>query len=460
MNCKAGDRIEGFRLLRKCGTGAYGTVFLAESLVTGRRFALKIISGNDRFSRRELQGITQYMRICPQSPLMQIYYAGEYQDSFYYVMDPADNLNGESAEYLPDTLENRMKRQGRVDPEALLRIAREIEERLRFLHGKGLLHRDIKPGNILFINGEAVPGDIGLLTGQPGSTLAGTPGFLSPDAAAGLRPFAPQDDFYSLGKTLYCALTGFPPEKYPAFPPDLSLKKCAPVITLYNAWCAGKCAPVPPGKSRWKNWIRAGILLSMAAAAAAAGILFYPGRTPGTGPTPPTHSENTLKKNDFCSVREALESAETLLAGHVPPPGFAELRPRLEEERDRLMRLRFQQEVAACKLPVSPEDRERAARDPAAASHPEFYVRVKRRDDARAAFDREHENDPVLVYFKTLDWIGGELSTLRALAQAAPQLAMTDFSEHRTLFSEACERLSKLEKQLMLLYAPDAVTKK
>ena len=186
---------------------------------------------------------------------MQIYHAGRCGDSFCYVMDAADNLNPEPADYRPDTLENRMKRDGRIAPSKLLEIAKQTEDKLRFLHQKGLLHRDIKPGNILFINGDAVPGDIGLLTGKPGSTLAGTPGFLAPEAAAGTRPFAPQDDFYALGKTLYCALTGYPPEKYPAFPPELSLSECKEVIVLYNRWCAGHCEPEPGKKSGKKIWL-------------------------------------------------------------------------------------------------------------------------------------------------------------------------------------------------------------
>ena len=157
MKYKAGDQIESYRLLRECGSGSYGTVFLAENIVTGQKAALKIIPENNLFSQRELRGIVQYMQICPRSGLMQIYHAGQCGDSFYYAMDAADNLNPYSAaDYLPDTLENRMIREGRIAPSKLLEIAKQTEEKLRILHRKGFLHRDIKPGNILFINGEAV----------------------------------------------------------------------------------------------------------------------------------------------------------------------------------------------------------------------------------------------------------------------------------------------------------------
>jgi len=442
LKYKAGDQIESYRLLHECGSGSYGTVFLAENIVTGQKAALKIIPENNLFSQRELRGIVQYMQICPRSGLMQVYHAGRCGDSFYYVMDAADNLNPEE-DYLPDTLENRMKRDGRIDPAKLLETANQTEEKLRILHRKGVLHRDIKPGNILFMNGEAVPGDIGLLTGTPGSTLAGTPGFLAPEAAAGVRPFAPQDDFYALGKTLYCALTGYSPEKYPAFPPELSLTECKEVIALYNRWCAGECGPLPEKRHRGK-YILAGIVLLVAALLFIAGSFYvkvHAGKTASPVSVP--------VRKEFCSVKEALQSAEKLVAGHVPPEGFTELRPKLEAEKKRLWILRTRRGREAYERPVPQEDLEHAARNPESAPYgAETFVRVKRSDAAVAAFDREHANDPVIDYFKTSDWIAMELNRLRHLAPM-PGLEMTDFSAERQKFAEACERLARLEREIM-----------
>ena len=442
MRFKAGDQLESYRLLQECGSGTYGTVFLAENAVTGQRTALKIIPENNLFSQRELRGIVQYMQICPRSCLMQICHAGRCGDSFFYVMDAADNLNsGPEADYLPDTLENRMKRDGRIPPQSVLTIAKQVEERLRFLHRAGFLHRDIKPGNILFLNGEAVPGDIGLVTGQPGSTLAGTPGFLSPQAAAGTRPFAPEDDFYALGKTLYCALTGYPPEKYPSFPSDLPLNECKEVVALYNRWCAGHCEPE---KKRCKRvWFRAAIFL------AAIGLLFAVRlyfRKPVA--QPPTPQPMPVRK-EFCSVKEALQSAEKMFAAHVPPAGFAELRPKLETERRRLWTERTRRSMAAHDGPVAQKELEQAARAPdSVGQDAEYYVRIKRMDEAAAAFDREQKDNPVLNYFRTAGWIAEELNRLRMLAPR-PGLEYTDFSADRKKFTEACERLAKLEREIM-----------
>jgi len=453
LKYKAGDLIESYRLLRECGSGSYGTVFLAENIVTGQKAALKIIPENNLFSQRELRGIVQYMQVCPRSGLMQIYHAGRCGDSFYYVMDAADSLDPD-ADYLPDTLENRMKREGRIAPEKLLEIAKQTEDRLRILHQKGFLHRDIKPGNILFINGEAVPGDIGLLTGTPGSTLAGTPGFLAPEAAAGVRPFAPQDDFYALGKTLYCALTGYPPDKYPAFPPDLSLKECKTVIGLYNRWCAGHCEPERKSKKKLLLW--AGTAASAICLLAAAGLFFRRDIPNPNAPQPlplpqsqPQPQPAGPVRKQFCSVKDALQSAEKRIAEHIVPQDFVKLRPKLEAEWKRLRKLRNQRGREAYHRPVSQEDLDRAIRDPNKnVSDAETYVRLKRKDEAAAAFDREHANDPVISYFQTSDWIANELNRLRALAPM-PGLEMTDFSADRQKFAEACERLARLERQIM-----------
>jgi len=437
-----GYQVESYRLLRECGSGSYGTVFLAENVVSGQKYALKIIPENNLFSQRELRGIVQYMQICPRSGLMQIYHAGRCGDSFYYVMDAADNLNSEP-EYLPDTLENRIERGGRIPPQSLLEIAKQTEERLRFLHRSGFLHRDIKPGNILFLNGEAVPGDIGLLTGKPGSTLAGTPGFLSPQAAAGTRPFTPEDDFYALGKTLYCALTGYPPEKYPAFPADLSLKECKEVITLYNRWCSGHCEPEAGRKSGKKILIIAGTVTAAICLLAVSSLVFRV----NTPPLPPPRP-NPVRK-EFCSVKEALLSAEKRFAAHVPPPGFIELRPKLEAERQRLRAERNRRSREAYQGPVSQKELEQAVKAPdLAGREAEYYVRIKHKDEAAAAFDREQENNPVLNYFRTADYLAEELNRLRMLAPM-PGLEFTDFSADRKKFEDACERLEKLERELM-----------
>ena len=233
MKYKSGDFLDSFELLNKCGSGSYGTVFLARNIISEKRIAIKILPQNSTLSVKEINGIIQYQQICPHSDLMQIYHLGKNDDCIYYVMDAADNLNCDEKDYLPDTLQNRINISGRIPPEKLRESAAQLLENLHLLHSRGLLHRDIKPGNILYINKVAKLGDVGLATAHAGNSLVGSAGFLSPEVAAGVRSFSRQDDFYALGKTLYCALTGNPPEKYPSFPADLPLKECKDIISLY-----------------------------------------------------------------------------------------------------------------------------------------------------------------------------------------------------------------------------------
>ena len=148
-------------------------------------------------------------------------------------------------------------------------------------------------------------------------------------------------------------------------------------------------------------------------------------------------------------MKEALQSAEKRIAEHVVPPEFLKLRPKLEKEKKHLWSFRTRRGREAYDRPVSQEDLERAARNPESAPYgAETFIRVKRSDAAVAAFDREHENDPVVSYFKTSDWIAGELNRLRVLAPM-PGLEMTDFSADRQKFAEACERLASLEREIM-----------
>ena len=439
MRYKNGDLIESFRLLRECGRGSCGTVFLAENVVTGRRHALKIIPDGGGFSERELRGVMNYMEFCPRSDLMQITHAGRVDGGFYYVMDAADDLSGEEEGYLPDTLENRLKRDGRLSPAAALEMAEQVEKRLCFLHAHGVLHRDIKPANILFIRGEAVPGDIGLLAEKSGATLAGTPGFISPEVAGGVRPFAPEDDFYALGKTLYCALTGFAPEKYPAFPPDLPLRECREAVRLYNRWCAGQgaCRPAAERRGRIRRVVVPALATLALTAVAAAGLRHVGLRAENPLPAP------------RAGVREALAEAERLAAANAPAEEFAKIRPRVDAERKRLLIEKAELSKTAFTRPVTNGELERAARDPRSRiMNAEDLVRLERSKAAEHAFDREHADDPVINYCEAAQEADAQLNTIRHLA-TLPQMGATDMSAQLADFAASLAKLKALEKQLI-----------
>lgn len=237
-----GDVLGDYKLLVKCGSGAYGSVFLAENELTKQQYALKIIYYGGRNYERELKGVIHYHKVCPRTSLLQIYHVGKGEDFFYYTMDAADNRR-KFGEYIPDTLSNRLKESGKLTAAETKKMFSELSENLETLHSFGLFHRDIKPDNILWISGKATLGDIGLVTDTQFTMLAGTPGFIPQEVMSGTREFEAKDDFYALGKVVYCAVTGLPVSQFPEYPDSGTLAESGEVILLYNTLCSGELEP-------------------------------------------------------------------------------------------------------------------------------------------------------------------------------------------------------------------------
>ena len=259
LNYKIGDTLGGYTLLAECGKGAYGSVFLAENTFTGQKLALKIIYKTGRNCSREAKGLIKYQTLCRHTNLLQIYHVEEKDDFFFYTMDAADNGNPDGI-YIPDTLANRLKKCDRLAPEIVREMAKGLLADLKELHQKGLFHRDIKPDNILWIDGKATLGDIGLVTDSSQTLLAGTPGFITPEVLAGTREYEGKDDFYALGKTIYCAVTGLPATQYPQFPESGTLTGTGELIQLYNKLCNGEKVEIRQSESkRCKIGYRVGI---------------------------------------------------------------------------------------------------------------------------------------------------------------------------------------------------------
>ena len=139
------ETVGAYRILQTCGRGSYGTVFLAESVLTGRRVALKILDGDHE--ARELEGLIR-CRECRHANLIRIHHIERLPDHrLYYTMDAADDRGG-GGEYVPDTLAAR----GRIPPAELIPVLNALLDGLSALHGRKLVHRDIKPENILFVD--------------------------------------------------------------------------------------------------------------------------------------------------------------------------------------------------------------------------------------------------------------------------------------------------------------------
>lgn len=228
------EEFAGYRLLKQCGRGAFGEVFLAEDMM-GHRVALKRFFGK-RVDVRELNALKRYMRIAPHPSICRIYHCGIENGTLFYVMELADNANG-SDEYSPDTLSARLSGHKRMSFDEALKYCEEIASALEKIHGAGLTHRDIKPENIIFVNGCPKITDFGLLSDLAlTQSIAGTLGFMPPELLAGKPVKGSSSDIYALGKILYCSVTGMDAADYPSLPKGLphdTLRRlCLPIAKI------------------------------------------------------------------------------------------------------------------------------------------------------------------------------------------------------------------------------------
>ncbi len=225
-----GTQFEGLKILEHCGSGGFGTVYLCED-PSGKRFALKVISKDSLGNtwERELKGIRNYRKLSEDTPgLLKLYHVGENQEYFYYTMEPADAVTGQDT-YVADTLARRLDN-GPLPSAELIQTLEQLLSSIQALHDAGLAHRDIKPDNIIFINGKPKLADLGLLSMLSGtiSQLAGTLDFIPPEERGGgtsedNHTSRQRNDLYAFGKVIYCCVTGNNANRFPSYPHGLPL---------------------------------------------------------------------------------------------------------------------------------------------------------------------------------------------------------------------------------------------
>ena len=236
------DKFHGMTVLASCGRGGFGEVRYCEE-ISGRRVAVKIVSKNTLGGewQRELQGVKNYRRITAGVPeLLEIFHVEDDDECFWYTMEPADDLNKGKGEYAPDTLAARLAG-GPLPPEELFPVLSGIFRGLRAIHEAGFAHRDIKPDNVIFVDGKPKLADIGLLSSLSATMtrLAGSFGFIPPEVRSGDAPASSdrgsrkRNDLYAFGKVIYCAVTGNDPQEFPKIPPGVSLRSL-PVKLFYH----------------------------------------------------------------------------------------------------------------------------------------------------------------------------------------------------------------------------------
>jgi serine/threonine protein kinase len=215
-------------LIRPIGSGSGGTVWLARNAL-GTFRAVKIIpagsSQRRRYFQTELNGVLKFEPVSRlHDGLVDILQVGggEAAGYFYYVMEVADDIDSGQLivpdRYVPRTLAQELNRRGKLPIGECVRLGAAVASALGFLHRHDLLHRDIKPCNIIFVNGFPKLADIGLVSKISKTGLQiGTIGFIPPEGAG-----TAQADVYSLGKVLYEISTGRDRNDYPELPKSLT----------------------------------------------------------------------------------------------------------------------------------------------------------------------------------------------------------------------------------------------
>jgi serine/threonine-protein kinase len=215
-----------YSLERELGRGGMGVVFLAREVELDRLIALKVLPSaqasqpdvRERFLREaRLAASLSHPHIVP------IHRVGEAGDIVFFSMAFVDG----------ETLGERLRSRGPLAPSAATRLLREVAQALAYSHSRGIIHRDVKPDNILIdrASGRAMVSDFGIAGAPQGGArdepVMGTPHFMSPEQRSGAQVDA-RSDIYSLGVVAFLSLSGLLPQgsqsladASPATPPQL-----------------------------------------------------------------------------------------------------------------------------------------------------------------------------------------------------------------------------------------------
>jgi hypothetical protein len=207
---ESGDEFAGCRIEAVAGRGGMGVVYRATELSLGRPVALKLLAperAGDREFRERFQRESRMAASIDHPNVIPVYAAGEHDGSLYLVM-----------RYVGGTdLHHLLREQGRLEPARAAELVAQLASALDAAHAAGLVHRDVKPANVLLAGDHAYLSDFGLtrLAGSDTSLTSsgqwiGTVEYCSPEQLRGGRTDA-RADVYSLGCVLFAALTGGPP---------------------------------------------------------------------------------------------------------------------------------------------------------------------------------------------------------------------------------------------------------
>ncbi len=222
-----------YTIEREIGRGGMASVFLAQDVRHDRPVALKLLHrelgaaiGAERFLR-EIQMVARLRH----PHIVPLYDSGEAAGQLYFVMP---YVKGES-------MRQRIARAGPFAPDEAVRLVREVADALEYAHGEGLVHRDIKPDNIMLDERHALVMDFGIARAlahgadQPLTVtglLVGTPAYMSPEQVTGESNIDGRSDIYSLGCVLFEMLAGKPPFSGPSANAVMARRFAAPTPSL------------------------------------------------------------------------------------------------------------------------------------------------------------------------------------------------------------------------------------
>jgi serine/threonine protein kinase len=221
-----GDVFAGHRITGVAGRGGMGIVYRAVQLDLDRAVALKLIASQlaeDQSFRERFVRESRLAASIDHPNVIPIYYTGEHEGELYIAMRYVEG----------NDLRTLVRAAGRLDPGRAAGIVAQVGNALDAAHERGIVHRDVKPANVLLGAGDhAYLTDFGLtkrISSQSGNTRAGgwvgTLGFVAPEQIRGERVDA-RADIYALGCVLFRAVTGVVPSSAPT-----TLRRCGRTST-------------------------------------------------------------------------------------------------------------------------------------------------------------------------------------------------------------------------------------
>ncbi|MEZ6186693.1 MAG: protein kinase [Planctomycetota bacterium] len=221
-----------YRLHEELGRGGMGVVFRATDLRSGQAVALKVLLDPDSVSVERFRREAGLVRGLSHPSLIRVHELSLAPPHPYAAFELVEG----------ETLKRRVEREGPLPWGEAARAVGEVAQALEVAHARGLLHRDVKPHNVILGAERAKLADFGVVKELDAQSLTatgalvGTPSYLSPEQALGDKArLGPASDVYGLGATLYFALSGAPPFRGPTLVATLEQVVAAPVPPLRGA---------------------------------------------------------------------------------------------------------------------------------------------------------------------------------------------------------------------------------